>query len=103
MKLSTVSMAIWLLGFFCIFQAYLNLLAELIKFGDRDFYQDWWNSGSVGAYWKLWNRPVYNYFRRHIYIPLLKHGWSNHQAALMVFFVSAVFHEVLEGFELETL
>ena len=26
----------------------LNILAELLCFGDREFYKDWWNAKSVG-------------------------------------------------------
>jgi diacylglycerol O-acyltransferase-1 len=46
MKLSTISLVCWLAGFFAIFQSLLNALAELMRFGDRDFYGDWWNSTS---------------------------------------------------------
>ena len=49
MKLSTISLVIWLAGFFAAFQSMLNALAELMKFGDREFYTDWWNSPSVGT------------------------------------------------------
>lgn len=97
MKLATVSIVIWLLGFFALFQSSLNILAELMRFGDRQFYQDWWNAESVGAYWKLWNKPVNNYFVRHLYIPLLKLGWPQFASSTMVFVVSAVLHEVLVG------
>ncbi len=97
MKLATISMVEWLLGFFFIFQSYLNCLAEIMRFADRDFYQDWWNSGSVGTYWRLWNKPVTNYFKRHIYIPCLNRGWTSMQASLVVFLVSAVLHELLVG------
>ena len=44
MKLSTISLVIWLAGFFALFQSFLNALAEIMKFGDREFYTDWWNS-----------------------------------------------------------
>lgn len=97
LRLATVSIAIWLLGFFAVFQCSLNLLAELTQFADREFYLDWWNSGSVGSYWKLWNKPVNNYFVRHLYIPMLKLGWPQFTSSVMVFFVSAVLHEVLVG------
>ncbi|KAK9455771.1 MBOAT, membrane-bound O-acyltransferase family-domain-containing protein [Dipodascopsis uninucleata] len=96
-KLATVSMAIWLIGFFCFFQSALNALAEVMRFGDREFYEAWWNSRSVGEYWKLWNKPVTNYFRRHIYVPLVRRGWKPATASVMVFFVSAVLHELLVG------
>ncbi|KAK9358531.1 MBOAT, membrane-bound O-acyltransferase family-domain-containing protein [Lipomyces starkeyi] len=97
MKLASISMAIWLAGFFCIFQSGLNALAEVMRFGDRAFYDDWWNSKSVGEYWRLWNKPVTNYFRRHIYVPLVRRGWNSATASVMVFFVSAVLHELVVG------
>lgn len=40
MKLSTVSLVIWLVGFFALFQSFLNALAELLRFGDREFYTE---------------------------------------------------------------
>ncbi|PUU72284.1 MBOAT, membrane-bound O-acyltransferase family-domain-containing protein [Tuber borchii] len=97
MKLSTVSLIIWLAGFFALFQSGLNALAELLRFGDREFYADWWNSCSVGTYWKTWNKPVNHFMRRHIYTPLLGRGWSNQSASVMVFTFSAILHELLVG------
>jgi len=41
MKLSTVSLIIWLAGFFALFQSGLNALAELLRFGDREFYTEY--------------------------------------------------------------
>ena len=41
MKLSTVSLIIWLAGFFALFQSGLNALAELLRFGDREFYAEY--------------------------------------------------------------
>ncbi|KAI5286867.1 hypothetical protein KEM52_001835, partial [Ascosphaera acerosa] len=35
--------------------------------------------------------------KRHIYSPLVGRGWSSSAASLMVFFFSAVMHEVLVG------
>ena len=64
MKLSTVSLVVWLASFFAVFQSILNALAELMRFGDREFYSDWWNSPSVGTYWRTWNKPVYHFMRR---------------------------------------
>lgn len=97
MKLSSVSMGIWLIGFFLVFQSFLNFLAELLRFGDRNFYQEWWNSGSVGTYWRLWNKPVTNYFKRHFYVPLRKRGYGQLSSSIIVFTISAFFHELLVG------
>lgn len=97
LKLSTISLVIWLAGFFALFQSFLNALAEVLRFGDRSFYDDWWNSESLGAYWRTWNKPVYTYFKRHVYVPMIGRGWSPWAASCTVFFVSAVLHEVLVG------
>ncbi|KAL4864459.1 hypothetical protein BDV12DRAFT_176133 [Aspergillus spectabilis] len=97
LKLSTISVVIWLAGFYALFQSLLNGLAEIMRFGDREFYTDWWNSPSFGVYWRSWNRPVYTFMKRHIYMPLVTRGWSSTAAGTVVFAVSAVLHEVLVG------
>ncbi len=33
---------IWLLGFYAFFHSGLNVLAEVMRFADRAFYEDWW-------------------------------------------------------------
>ncbi|MCJ1310598.1 hypothetical protein MMC25_004263 [Agyrium rufum] len=97
MKLSTISLVIWLAGFFAFFQSVLNALAEVMRFGDREFYADWWNSPSVGVYWRTWNKPVYHFMRRHVYSPLVGRGWSQKSASIMVFVFSGFLHELLVG------
>ncbi|KAI4170724.1 MAG: hypothetical protein LQ343_004755 [Gyalolechia ehrenbergii] len=97
MKLSTISLVIWLAGFFAIFQSALNALAEIMRFGDREFYTDWWNSPSVGNYWRTWNKPVYYFMFRHIYSPLRGRGYSNVFASAMVFVFSGFLHELMVG------
>jgi len=59
LRLSIANTYCWLLMFYSYFHAYLNLWAEILRFGDRVFYKDWWNSSEVGAYWRLWNAPVH--------------------------------------------
>ncbi|KAI1212890.1 MBOAT, membrane-bound O-acyltransferase family-domain-containing protein [Annulohypoxylon truncatum] len=97
LKLSTISLIIWLAGFFALFQSALNALAEVMRFGDRSFYDDWWNSAGLGDYWRLWNKPVYQFMKRHIFSPLIGRGWNMRLASIAVFFVSAVLHELLVG------
>lgn len=47
MKLSSISLFCWLAGFYALFQSGLNLLAEITRFADRRFYDEWWNAPSV--------------------------------------------------------
>ncbi|KAG9306982.1 hypothetical protein G9A89_000896 [Geosiphon pyriformis] len=97
LKLSTTSLAIWLLMFYAFFHSFLNALAEVLRFGDRTFYLAWWNSGSLNSYWRLWNRPVYQWFKRHVYLPLFDLGISPMIASLIVFTISAALHELMVG------
>jgi diacylglycerol O-acyltransferase-1 len=38
-----------------MFLCRLNIVAELMCFGDREFYKDWWNAKTVEEYWRMWN------------------------------------------------
>uniref|UniRef100_A0A0E0AAZ5 O-acyltransferase n=1 Tax=Oryza glumipatula TaxID=40148 RepID=A0A0E0AAZ5_9ORYZ len=79
LKLSVPTLYVWL----CM----LNILAELLRFGDREFYKDWWNAKTV-------EEPVHKWVIRHIYFPCIRNGFSKGVAILISFLVSAAFHEL---------
>ena len=97
LKLSTISLLCWLAGFFALFQSFLNGLAEVMRFGSRDFYDDWWNSASVRGYWTTWNKPVTHFMKRHIYAPMVGRGVPRTLAQILTFLLSGVLHELLVG------
>jgi len=97
LKLSLPCMYLFLCGFYSLFHVWLNILSELLMFGDREFYRGWWNATTIVDYWKMWNLPVHHWMLRTVYFPLLDRTGSKRQALLIVFFISAVFHEVLIG------
>jgi len=66
LKISIPNTYSWLLMFYLFFHLWLNLLAELTRFGDRLFYKDWWNSRNISGYWKNWNLPVHHWMLRHL-------------------------------------
>ncbi|KAF9612615.1 hypothetical protein IFM89_002211 [Coptis chinensis] len=47
LKLSVPTIYVWFCMFYCFFHLWLNILAELLCFGDREFYKDWWNAKTV--------------------------------------------------------
>ncbi|XP_071277276.1 diacylglycerol O-acyltransferase 1-like isoform X1 [Agelaius tricolor] len=81
--------------FYWFFHSCLNAVAELLQFGDREFYRDWWNSESVTYFWQNWNIPVHKWCLRHFYKPMLRRGVSKWAAQAAVFLASAFFHEYL--------
>uniref|UniRef100_A0A3Q3GKM8 O-acyltransferase n=1 Tax=Labrus bergylta TaxID=56723 RepID=A0A3Q3GKM8_9LABR len=86
---------LWLVFFYCFFHSSMNFSAELLRFGDRQFYKDWWNSETVTYFWQNWNIPVHKWCLRHFYKPLLRKGFSKIVSQSAVFFLSAFFHEYL--------
>ncbi|CAI9759064.1 unnamed protein product [Fraxinus pennsylvanica] len=94
LKLSVPNLYVWLCMFYCFFHLWLNILAELLCFGDREFYKDWWNAKTVEEYWRMWNMPVHKWMVRHIYFPCLRNGTPRGGAVLIAFLVSAIFHEL---------
>lgn len=102
LKLSVPSLAIWLSIFYAFFHLWLNIVAEVLRFGDREFYRDWWNATTMNYYWRTWNIPTHNWLVRHVYMPALRHGFSKSVAAALVFLFSAVFHEFIISVALKT-
>ncbi|TSO47180.1 Diacylglycerol O-acyltransferase 1 [Bagarius yarrelli] len=86
---------IWLIFFYWLFHSSMNFVAELMQFGDREFYRDWWNSETVPYFWSNWNIPVHKWCLRHFYKPMLRRGVNKLTAQIAVFFLSAFFHEYL--------
>ncbi|CAM9219911.1 unnamed protein product, partial [Ectocarpus fasciculatus] len=95
LRLSVANTYVWLLGFYFFFHLWLNLFAELTRFGDRLFYKDWWNARTIDMYWQRWNLPVHHWMIRHCYYPILRAGMGKPIALFLVFFLSALFHEVI--------
>lgn len=71
------------------------MVGELLHFADRQFYCDWWNANNIDKFWRSWNIPVHKWCVRHVYIPVVALGYSKTTASLIVFFISAFFHEFL--------
>jgi len=95
LRLSIANSYLWVMMFYFYFHLWLNLCAELTRWGDRVFYKDWWNSSELGTYWRLWNLPVHYWLLRHFYFPLIRIKCPKSIAMVLVFVFSAVFHELL--------
>ncbi|XP_047237539.1 diacylglycerol O-acyltransferase 1-like isoform X2 [Girardinichthys multiradiatus] len=85
---------LWLLFFF-LSHSCLNFSAELLRFGDRHFYGDWWNAPNLITFWKNWNIPLQKWSHRHLCSQLVDRKVSPSQAELLVFLVSAALFEYL--------
>jgi len=85
-----------LAGFVMIFDVALSFFAEITYFGDRCFYEDWWNSCTFKEFSRKWNRPVHEFLHRHIYTTAIdKMGMPQTTAMFGTFFYSIVIHEII--------
>ncbi|XP_013378912.1 sterol O-acyltransferase 1 isoform X2 [Lingula anatina] len=92
---------ILLIAFFAILHSWLNAFAEMLRFADRLFYKDWWNSKSYAIWYRTWNCVVHDWLFTYVYkdiSSLLKYlniqcGRATPMA--VVFLLSAIFHEYI--------
>nr|XP_033772266.1 sterol O-acyltransferase 1 isoform X1 [Geotrypetes seraphini]XP_033772267.1 sterol O-acyltransferase 1 isoform X1 [Geotrypetes seraphini] len=84
-----------LLAFFAFLHCWLNAFAEMLRFADRMFYKDWWNSTSFANYYRTWNVVVHDWLYYYTYKDFILIFGKRFKAAAMlyVFTVSAVVHE----------
>ncbi|XP_064283749.1 sterol O-acyltransferase 1 [Passer domesticus] len=83
------------LVFFAFLHCWLNAFAEMLRFADRMFYKDWWNSTSYANYYRTWNVVVHDWLYYYAYRDFLWFFGKKFRAAAMlsVFTVSAAVHE----------
>ncbi|KAJ7998850.1 hypothetical protein DPEC_G00209240 [Dallia pectoralis] len=88
-------MLLLLLAFFAFLHCWLNAFAEMLRFADRMFYKDWWNSTSFANYYRTWNVVVHDWLYYYIYRDFLLLSRKKFRTAAMmsVFAVSALVHE----------
>lgn len=81
-------------AFYLLFECVLPAYAELATFGDRQFYDDWWNSTDLEEFNRRWNKIVHQFLYRHVYLECNK-KWqlSSSTSKLITFLFSAVLHE----------
>lgn len=89
-------MVAYLLLFYIIFECICNGFAELSRFADRQFYEDWWNSTSWDEFSRKWNRPVHQFLLRHVYTSTMRsYKLSKTSAMVITFLLSAAVHELV--------
>uniref|UniRef100_A0A8C5R2G8 O-acyltransferase n=1 Tax=Leptobrachium leishanense TaxID=445787 RepID=A0A8C5R2G8_9ANUR len=83
------------LVFFAFLHCWLNAFAEMLRFADRMFYMDWWNSTSFANYYRTWNVVVHEWLYYYVYKDLLLLFGRRFKAVAMlsVFTFSALAHE----------
>ncbi|XP_072382943.1 sterol O-acyltransferase 1-like isoform X1 [Diabrotica undecimpunctata] len=84
-----------LVMFFTVLHSIQNAVGELLRFGDRLFYADWWNCTNVQQYYRKWNLVIgdwlYTYIHKDMY-EIIAPGNRN-LGKIVTVLISAVVHE----------
>lgn len=67
-RMAIPTTGLMLIIFYVTFECVCNACAELARFGDRGFYDDWWNSTTFAEFSRKWNKPVHEGLLRHVYL-----------------------------------
>ncbi|KAG5885085.1 hypothetical protein JTB14_026229 [Gonioctena quinquepunctata] len=87
---SLPGMLIYVCGFFLLLHSLQNTFAELLCFGDRD----WWNCRSYSEFFRNWNIIVHDWLYTYVYKDMHEHVAKNKALTKFVtFMLSAVVHE----------
>ncbi|KAF2905173.1 hypothetical protein ILUMI_01000 [Ignelater luminosus] len=90
-----------LLGlFYLLLHAWLNAFAEMLRFADRLYYKDWWTSSTYNRYYRTWNVVVHDWLYTYVYKDFYEIVTPKNKVVskLMVFLLSAIFHDYVLGF-----
>ncbi|ORY96610.1 MBOAT, membrane-bound O-acyltransferase family-domain-containing protein [Syncephalastrum racemosum] len=86
----------YLFIFYIIFECILNGFAEISRFADRNFYDDWWNSVTYDEFARKWNKPVHKWLLRYVYAESMEsYQLSKSNATFVTFLLSAGLHELV--------
>ncbi|KAI7870549.1 MBOAT-domain-containing protein [Spinellus fusiger] len=86
----------YLFIFYIIFECILNAFAELSRFADRNFYDDWWNSITYDEFARKWNKPVHQWLLRHVYAQSIEsYNITKQNATFFTFLLSSCLHELV--------
>jgi sterol O-acyltransferase len=91
-------MCFLVVGHFLLLHSWLNLWSEILRHGDRRFYEDWWNCTNFEEYYRKWNMVVHEWLYYYVYNDVLRLSLgklSRMQAKFSVFILSVFVHELI--------
>ena len=79
-------------GYFFL-HCWLNMWAEMLTFGDRQFYRNHWSARDDVTFASNWNYMVKSWLVRYVYSPCIEKTGSRIVAGIFVFFASVAAHD----------
>ena len=80
------------IGYGCL-HCWQNIWGELLYFGDRTFYKNFFAVGNMYSMFNKWNFLIHSWIVTYLYKPCIKYTNNTIIAAFYSFFVSFIFHD----------
>ncbi|XP_076222547.1 sterol O-acyltransferase 1 [Nomia melanderi] len=96
----TPGIIMFICGFYLLLHSWMNAFAELLRFADKMFYKDWWNSICYSTYYRTWNIVVHDWLYTFIYKDMYEIVTRRNKllSTITVFMISAIVHEYILSF-----
>lgn len=94
-EVGTPSLSLRKMFSYATHQILTNILAEVTRHADRDFYGVWWGSGDFREFCRNWNKPVNGFLNTYIYKELRSKDLGFSFSLAITFLVSAICHEII--------
>lgn len=75
--------------------SWLNVWAEAMDFGDRQFYRAWWRCTGINEFMRTWNYLIHSWISCYMYRPIRTLSGSKQLALLSVILGSALVHDYI--------
>eukprot|EP00727_Mastigamoeba_balamuthi_P004500 m51a1_g14048 hypothetical protein (1075) ;mRNA; r:1186919-1192565 len=100
-RLSAPAFLLWLVWFYGMFHCFLNAVAEVCMYANRDFYGDWWDSSDVAEWARKWNTTVQAWLGSIYVLLRSKCGVPRGIAVLLSILLSSCWHDFILSFALK--
>jgi sterol O-acyltransferase len=75
--------------------SFMNFIAEILRFADRNFYGPWWDGNCGESFIKRSNYIVQAFTYNFVYRDLKKYCFNRQLSKLLTFVISGIFHDFI--------
>ena len=86
----------WFIGLaigYAFLHAWMNMFAEMLNFGDRLFYKDWFSATDAMDFMRTWNYLIHSWIVEYLYKPVLRSTGSKPFAIFVVMAMAGLVHD----------
>ena len=81
-----------------IIHLWMNIVAEIMMFANRNFYDDWWMAVDSKEHQRKWNQLIQLWLYEYVYKVIRSSGGSRNQSAFTVLLIAGLCHDYVVVF-----